>query len=136
MGLLGKLFGNNATDDEKDLLEATQANNTFYNKPHQKIPEPTTEYDDNGNELFVLFIEDCFTITGRGTVVTGRVNSGTLKVGDTVIIDDRIETTVTGIEAFRRVLDVAREGDNVGIMLKDVTKNDVHRGDRITKKAP
>jgi elongation factor Tu len=83
---------------------------------------------------FHMTVEDVFSIRNRGTVVTGRIETGTLKVGDQVVIKGRSgekTTTVTGIEAFRKALDRANPGDNVGLLLKDLTKQDVQQGDEI-----
>jgi elongation factor Tu len=77
-------------------------------------------------------IEDVFSITGRGTVVTGRVERGQIKVGDTIDIiginEEKQTTTVTGIEMFRKLLDHAEAGDNAGILLRGTKKDDVDRG--------
>jgi elongation factor Tu len=84
---------------------------------------------------FRMTIEDVFAIRGRGTVVTGRVESGTLHVGDTVKIetwDGVIKAVVTGIEMFRRRVKQANVGDIVGVVLRDVAKEDVQRGDVLT----
>jgi elongation factor Tu len=81
-------------------------------------------------------IEDVFSITGRGTVVTGRVEQGTLNVGDPVEIIGLRElqkTTVTGVEMFRKLLDSALAGDNVGLLLRGIGKDDVERGQVIAK---
>ena len=81
---------------------------------------------------FRMTIQDVFAIRGRGTVVTGQVESGTLQVGDAVKIEtqvDTIETVVTGIEMFRRSIKQAGAGDTVGVFLRDVTRDDVQRGD-------
>jgi elongation factor Tu len=91
------------------------------------IPEPVRETD----KPFAMPIEDVFSITGRGTVVTGRIEQGTLKVGDQVEIvglRDLQTTTVTGIEMFRKLLDEGRAGDNVGLLLRGIGKEDVERG--------
>ena len=81
---------------------------------------------------FELTIEDVFSITGRGTVVTGRVTNGTIKVGDNVtILPSGMGTTVTGIEMFRKSLDYAQAGDNVGILLRGVSRDDVQRGNKL-----
>ena len=91
------------------------------------IPEPVRETD----KPFAMPIEDVFSITGRGTVVTGRIEQGTLKVGDQVEIvglRDLQSTTVTGIEMFRKLLDEGRAGDNVGLLLRGIGKDDVERG--------
>jgi elongation factor Tu len=84
---------------------------------------------------FRMTVEDVFAIRGRGTVVTGRVESGTLHAGDAVKIEtqvDTIEAVVTGIEMFRRRIKQAGVGDMVGVMLRDVAKEDVQRGDVLT----
>jgi elongation factor Tu len=84
---------------------------------------------------FTMTIEDVFAITGRGTVVTGRVTSGTIRVGMPVTITTAshpIATTVTGIEQFRKVTDQASAGDNVGLLLDGIGRYDVVRGDVIT----
>jgi elongation factor Tu len=91
------------------------------------IPEPVRETE----KPFAMPIEDVFSITGRGTVVTGRIEQGVLKVGDQVEIvglRDLQTTTVTGIEMFRKLLDEGRAGDNVGLLLRGIGKDDVERG--------
>ena len=91
------------------------------------IPEPTRDVD----KPFLMPIEDVFSITGRGTVVTGRVDRGLLKVGteiEIVGIRPTQRSTVTGVEMFRKLLDEARAGDNVGLLLRGTGKDDVERG--------
>jgi elongation factor Tu len=91
------------------------------------VPEPERDVD----KPFLMPIEDVFSITGRGTVVTGRVEQGILKVGsevEIVGIRDTTKTTVTGVEMFRKLLDEARAGDNVGLLLRGIGKEDVERG--------
>jgi elongation factor Tu len=91
------------------------------------IEEPVRETD----KPFAMPVEDVFSITGRGTVVTGRIEQGVLKVGDQVEIvglRDLQSTTVTGIEMFRKLLDEGRAGDNVGLLLRGIGKDDVERG--------
>jgi elongation factor Tu len=91
------------------------------------IPEPKRETD----KPFLLAVEDVFSITGRGTVATGRVERGTVKVGDNleiVGIKDTQKTVVTGIEMFRKLLDDARAGDNVGVLLRGIEKAQIERG--------
>jgi hypothetical protein len=87
------------------------------------------------DEGFRLTVEDVFSIAGRGTVVTGVVERGTLRVGEALVLkkpDGRsLPTVCTGIEAFRRILDEARPGDNIGILLRRLGKDDVARGDRV-----
>ncbi|MEW4489037.1 elongation factor Tu [Thalassoglobus sp. JC818] len=91
------------------------------------IPEPAREAD----KPFLMAIEDVFSIEGRGTVVTGRIERGIVKVGEKVQIiglRDTQETTVTGVEMFRKILDEGKAGDNVGILLRGTRKEDVERG--------
>jgi elongation factor Tu len=96
------------------------------------IPEPTREVD----KPFLMPIEDVFTITGRGTVVTGRVEQGVVKVGEEVeIVGIRptTKTTCTGVEMFRKLLDEGRAGDNIGALLRGTKKEDVERGQVLCK---
>ena len=91
------------------------------------IPEPKRATD----QPFLMAVEDVFSITGRGTVATGRVERGQIKVGDTVEIvglKDTIKSVVTGLEMFRKLLDDARAGDNVGILLRGIEKTQIERG--------
>ncbi|GAB4152629.1 MAG: elongation factor Tu [Planctomycetaceae bacterium] len=91
------------------------------------IPEPTRLSD----KPFLMAIEDVFSIEGRGTVVTGRIEAGTIKVGEKIEIiglRDTIETTCTGVEMFNKTLDEGQAGDNVGILLRGIKKDDVERG--------
>ena len=82
-------------------------------------------------------VEDVFTITGRGTVATGRVERGQLNTGDEVEIigltEERAKTTVTGIEMFRKILDYAEAGDNIGALLRGVQRNEIERGQVLCK---
>jgi len=97
------------------------------------IPEPQRETD----KPFLMPIEDVFTITGRGTVVTGRVERGIIKPGDEVEIvgmqEDIRKTVATSLEMFRKILDEAMAGDNVGVLLRGVGKDDVERGQVLSK---
>ena len=92
------------------------------------IPEPERDTD----KPFLMPIEDIFSITGRGTVATGRVERGTLKLNDTVEIvgltDEKRKVVVTGIEMFRKLLDEAQTGDNIGALLRGVQRNEIERG--------
>ncbi|MEB3258566.1 MAG: elongation factor Tu [Cyanobacteriota bacterium] len=93
----------------------------------ESIPEPEREVD----KPFLMAVEDVFSITGRGTVATGRIERGKVKVGETVQIvgiKDTRETTVTGVEMFRKLLDEGMAGDNVGLLLRGVQKEDIERG--------
>ncbi len=91
------------------------------------IPEPTREID----KPFLMPVEDVFSIDGRGTVATGRVERGICKVGDSVEIvgiKDTRTTTITGVEMFQKTLDAGQAGDNVGLLLRGVSKDDIERG--------
>jgi len=104
----------------KPIWELITAMDTF-------IPEPVREVD----KPFLMSIEDVFSITGRGTVVTGRVDRGTVKVGDEIEIVGFGETrkaVVTGVEMFRKLLDQAQAGDNIGTLLRGIGKTEVERG--------
>jgi len=87
----------------------------------------------NHSSDFNMIIEDVFTITGRGTVVTGKINSGSIKLGDNVKINNNINTRVIGIEMFRKKLDIAQAGDNVGLLLENVNRDMVNRDDILSK---
>jgi elongation factor Tu len=110
----------------KGILELMQTVDEY-------IPEPERDTD----KPFLMPIEDVFTITGRGTVVTGRVEQGVLKVGEEIEIvgiDEKTsKTVVTGIEMFRKMLDEAQAGDNAGILLRGTKKEEVQRGQVLAK---
>jgi elongation factor Tu len=96
------------------------------------IPEPVRDID----KPFLMPIEDVFSITGRGTVVTGRIEQGIVKTGETVEIvglKDTQQTVCTGVEMFRKILDEGRAGDNVGVLLRGTKKEDVQRGQVLCK---
>ena len=96
------------------------------------VPEPQRDID----KPFIMPIEDVFSIEGRGTVVTGRIESGMIKVGEDVEIvgiRDTTKTTVTGVEMFRKILDQGQAGDNVGCLLRGTKKEDVVRGQVLAK---
>ncbi|PWW22763.1 translation elongation factor 1A (EF-1A/EF-Tu) [Geodermatophilus normandii] len=97
------------------------------------IPEPQREIE----KPFLMPVEDVFTITGRGTVVTGRVERGIVKVSETVEIvgirPTSTQTTVTGVEMFRKLLDQGQAGDNVGLLLRGIKREDVERGQVVVK---
>src|SRR4030066_308770 len=112
--------------------EAVKAIEELMKAVDEFVPEPTRDID----KPFMMQIEDVFTIQGRGTVVTGRVAKGVLKVNDEVEIvglKETKKTVVTGIEMFRKSLDEARAGDNVGLLLRGIEKKDVQRGQVIAK---
>jgi len=96
------------------------------------IPEPVRELD----KPFLMPVEDVFSITGRGTVATGRVEQGIVKTGDTVEIvgvHDSTSTVVTGVEMFRKILDEGRAGDNVGCLLRGTKREEIERGQVLCK---
>ncbi|AKZ66027.1 elongation factor Tu [Candidatus Palibaumannia cicadellinicola] len=96
------------------------------------IPEPERAI----NKPFLLPIEDVFSISGRGTVVTGRVERGIIKVGEEIEIigiKDTIKTTCTGVEMFRKLLDEGRAGENIGVLLRGIKRDDVERGQVLAK---
>lgn len=111
-----------AIDCIKELLNACDS----------YIPEPEREID----KPFLMPIEDVFSIQGRGTVVTGRVERGVIKVGEEVEIvgiRDTVKTTCTGVEMFRKLLDQGEAGDNVGILLRGIKRDEVERGQVLCK---
>ena len=110
---------------EEQILELIKAVDDYIPTPNRPIDEP-----------FLMPIEDVMTITGRGTVVTGRVERGVVKVGDEVEIvgiKPTSKTTVTGIEMFRKLLDQGQAGDNIGALLRGVKKEEVERGQVLAK---
>ena len=123
---LKALESGDATNEEgKCILELMDAVDSY-------IPEPERDVDKD----FLMPIEDIFSISGRGTVVTGRVERGIVKVGEEVEIvgiRQTSKTVVTGVEMFRKLLDQGQAGDNVGILLRGVKKDDVERGQVLAK---
>jgi elongation factor Tu len=96
------------------------------------IPEPERAIDGD----FLMPVEDVFSISGRGTVVTGRIERGIIKVGEEIEIvgiKDTVKTTCTGVEMFRKLLDEGRAGDNVGVLLRGTKREDVERGQVLAK---
>lgn len=97
------------------------------------IPLPPRDKD----KPFLMPVEDVFTITGRGTVATGRIETGVINTGDNVEIlgmqDEKLVSTVTGVEMFRKILDYGEAGDNVGLLLRGIDKKDIRRGMVIAK---
>jgi len=115
----GKEFGVNSICSLVDAID-------------EAVPEPKRDVD----LPFLMAIEDVFSIKGRGTVVTGRIERGVVHVGDEVEIlgfDDPTKTTVTGVEMFRKLLDQGQAGDNVGCLLRGVDKDSVQRGQVLAK---
>merc|ERR1712048_595024 len=114
---MGKSEKNDWVDKIYKLIEAVDS----------YIPTPERENE----KPFLIAVEDVFSITGRGTVATGRVERGKIKVGDNVELIGLVETkitVVTGLEIFQKTLDESMAGDNVGILLRGVQKNDIQRG--------
>ncbi|MCI8755470.1 MAG: elongation factor Tu [Oscillospiraceae bacterium] len=110
----------------KPILELMDAVDSYIPTPERKADLP-----------FLMPVEDVFTITGRGTVATGRVERGQLKTGDEVEIvglsEEKKKTVVTGIEMFRKILDYAEAGDNIGSLLRGIQRNEVERGQVLCK---
>jgi elongation factor Tu len=122
-----KALETKSADDDaaKPILELVEALDSF-------IPEPTRDID----KPFLMPIEDIFSIEGRGTVATGRVERGIVKEGEEIEIvgmRNTAKTVVTGIEMFQKILDEGRAGDNVGILLRGLKKEDIERGQVIAK---
>ena len=118
-----------ALEDDADSVKAIE---DLMKAVDEYVPEPTRAID----KPFLMPVEDVFTIQGRGTVVTGRVERGIMKVNEEIEIvgiRDTKKTVVTGIEMFRKTLDEARAGDNTGLLLRGVEKTDVERGQVIAK---
>jgi len=120
-----------APDDINDpaykcILDLMDAVDSYIPTPDRKADLP-----------FIMPVEDVFTITGRGTVATGRVERGQLKTGDEVEIigltTERAKTVVTGIEMFRKILDYAEAGDNIGALLRGIQRNEIERGQVLCK---
>jgi elongation factor Tu len=112
-------------DAEKAILDLVQAMDDF-------IPEPKRELD----KPFLMPIEDVFSIKGRGTVATGRIEQGKISVGDEIEIvglRDTKKTTVTGVEMFKKLLPDAQAGDNVGVLLRGIERDDIERGQVLAK---
>jgi elongation factor Tu len=111
---------------EKSILDLMDAVDSYIPTPDRPTDKP-----------FLMPVEDVFTITGRGTVATGRVERGTIKVGDAVEIvglaEKPTDTVVTGVEMFRKILDLAEAGDNIGALLRGVDRKDVERGQVLAK---
>ncbi|MBP5207343.1 MAG: elongation factor Tu, partial [Clostridia bacterium] len=126
----------------RDALESpsTDPNDPVY-APIFELMDAVDSYtptpDRKSDMPFLMPVEDVFSITGRGTVATGRVERGIVKMGDTVEIvglsEEKRSTVVTGVEMFRKLLDSAQAGDNIGLLLRGVQKKEVERGQVICK---
>ncbi len=123
---LKALQGDNSEIGTQALDKLAQAIDTYFPIPERDLDKP-----------FLLPIEDVFTIPGRGTVVTGKIDRGTVKVGDELTIvglrEDTLKTTCTGIEMFKKLLDRGEAGENVGVLLRGIKKEDVQRGQVLVK---
>jgi len=112
-------------ENKSKIIELAEALDSY-------IPEPVRELD----KPFLMPVEDVFTITGRGTVATGRVEQGVVNTGDTVEIvgvHDTTTTVVTGVEMFRKILDQGQAGDNVGCLLRGTKREEIERGQVLCK---
>ena len=111
---------------EEKIIELMDAVDSYIPTPERQTDKP-----------FMMPVEDVFSITGRGTVATGRVERGQIKVGDVVeivgITEEAKQTTVTGVEMFRKLLDYAEAGDNIGALLRGVAREDIQRGQVLAK---
>jgi len=119
-----KALEGDAANEEK-VLKLMEAVDSYIDEPVRETDKP-----------FLMPVEDVFTITGRGTVATGRVERGQLKVGDEVEIvgiKDTRKTVVTGVEMFRKLLDYAEAGDNIGALLRGVPRDEIERGQVLAK---
>lgn len=113
---------------KEEIVNNIESNNV--SQESQNI-QTNFEYGDGGAELI---IEDIFTLSGRGTVVTGVVSKGTFLLGDNVkILESGITASIVGIEMFRKLLDHAVAGDNVGLLIGNVDRDSIQRGQRIIK---
>jgi elongation factor Tu len=115
-----KALEGDATEAE-NIIKLMEAVDSYVPTPERDIDKP-----------FLMPVEDVFTITGRGTVATGRVERGKVKVGEEVeiigMVDETRKTVVTGLEMFRKLLDEAQAGDNVGVLLRGVARDEIERG--------
>ncbi|MED1781124.1 elongation factor Tu [Brevibacillus fortis] len=127
-GSAKEALDNPTGDWAKKIVELMEAVDSYIPTPERATDKP-----------FLMPVEDVFTITGRGTVATGRVERGVVKVGDQVEIiglaEETKTTTVTGVEMFRKLLDSAQAGDNIGALLRGVDRNDIERGQCLAKPA-
>ena len=119
-----------ALEGEAKYVEAI---NELMNTVDEYIPDPVRETD----KPFLMPVEDVFSITGRGTVATGRIETGVIKVGEEIQIiglgEEPKKSTVTGVEMFRKLLDQGEAGDNVGLLLRGIDKKEIKRGQVIAK---
>lgn len=133
MGLFNFLKKSNKSDvelyyEERNKHTKEEISNNKYNYNAADTSSPST---------FRIKVEDVFTITGKGTVIVGTVESGSVSIGDTVTLR-RVngvtrDVVVLGIEKFKKLLNVAHKGENVGILLSDISRKDIGNGDILTK---
>ncbi|MBL4872326.1 MAG: elongation factor Tu, partial [Rhodobacteraceae bacterium] len=122
---LAALEGRDPEIGEKSIIALMEAVDSYIPQPERDIDKP-----------FLLPIEDVFSISGRGTVVTGRIERGVVNIGDEleiVGIKDTIKTTCTGVEMFRKLLDRGEAGDNVGVLIRGIDRSSVERGQVLVK---
>lgn len=122
---LKALEGDAGAIGEESIVKLVEAMDNYFPIPKREIDKP-----------FLMPIEDVFTISGRGTVVTGRIERGIIKVNDEIEIvgiTDTVKTTCTGVEMFRKLLDQGEAGDNVGVLLRGTKREDVQRGQVLAK---
>ena len=123
---LQALEGESGPYGEESVLKLMEAVDTFIPMPEREVDKP-----------FLMPVEDVFSISGRGTVVTGRIERGVVKTGDEIAIvglsEKTEKSTVTGVEMFRKILDRGEAGDNVGCLLRGIKKEDVQRGQVLAK---
>ncbi len=120
MGIISKLF---------NLGVKTEGSNEAIQNANEPVRNTNTQYSGNA----FMIVEDVFTIAGRGTVVTGKIISGDVRIGDEIRINGITPTRVDGIEMFRKTLDYAQTGDNVGLLLNGITRDMINRGDALSK---
>lgn len=122
---LKALEGDKSEMGEESIVKLVEEMDKYFPEPQRPIDKP-----------FLMPIEDVFSISGRGTVVTGRIERGIIKVGEEIEIvglKDTIKTTCTGVEMFRKLLDEGRAGDNVGVLLRGTKREEVERGQVLAK---
>jgi len=122
---LNALNSDGSGDDSKAIYDLMESVDTFIPTPERAVDKP-----------FLMPVEDVFSITGRGTVATGRIESGIIKVGESlelVGMDSEVKTVCTGVEMFRKLLDEGQAGDNAGLLLRGVEKENIQRGQVLAK---
>lgn len=123
MGLLDFLFGKKESGSMDEQL-----------RKDAMTQEQTAIHNENINGDFIMNVDDIFTITGRGTIVTGRISSGRIGINDVVTNRTTGRTySIAAIEMFRKTLDYAQAGDNVGLLLRDADRDSIKKGDILVK---